>query len=513
MRHLAGTVDELRGKRAARWIRESTPGQFDRYGPEAQRELQDQAIRSLGLVDTGLEWRAAHSGRTVYRSPEMAGMMAAAERGEFEVLLVGYVSRWQRNLRRTLELLEDTLHPAGVAVYFADEEILSSNERHWDQLVDEAKDAERYSRRLSRRIREGYASKLAKQRDPAGHPPYGFRRDEAKLLEPDPANLATVRQVFGLAAAGHTDADLAARTGVGLFTVRGILTSPLYVGRLRDGTQAHWAPLVDQALWDAAASKRAQRATNAGRHADPRRPYAFAQLHCAACGTRLTGDTGYYRHREPCQAFVAAAPTSKPRRGRTNGHAYAMGRYEGIVDDLLGHVTLDAAQLAAVVSFNAGVAPGPSQAELDRIARERQRALDRYLRDRNTARLGEAMAALDRDQAALQAPKPAEPVPADVAVRYLRELPKTWAKAKGGQGRAMLATALFDRIDVLGLREATVHLSAHAVRHGLAAVLPAEFDSPVSGRGERIRADTPSPSLLIPVANIPSYVGRVWKTA
>ena len=33
------------------------------------------------------------------------------------------------------------------------------------------------------------------------------------------------------------------------------------------------------------------------------------------------------------------------------------------------------------------------------------------------------------------------------------------------------------------------------------------------GRGERVRADTPSQSLLIPVANIPSYVGRVSKTA
>jgi hypothetical protein len=33
------------------------------------------------------------------------------------------------------------------------------------------------------------------------------------------------------------------------------------------------------------------------------------------------------------------------------------------------------------------------------------------------------------------------------------------------------------------------------------------------GRGERIRADTPSPSLLIPVTNVPTYVGRVWKTA
>jgi hypothetical protein len=31
----------------------------------------------------------------------------------------------------------------------------------------------------------------------------------------------------------------------------------------------------------------------------------------------------------------------------------------------------------------------------------------------------------------------------------------------------------------------------------------------LNGRGERLRADTPSPSLLIPVTNIPSYVGRV----
>jgi hypothetical protein len=34
-----------------------------------------------------------------------------------------------------------------------------------------------------------------------------------------------------------------------------------------------------------------------------------------------------------------------------------------------------------------------------------------------------------------------------------------------------------------------------------------------NGRGERVRAETPSPSLLIPVANIPSHLGRVWKTA
>jgi len=131
MSRLPTSPDALVGLRAARWIRESTTGQFDRYGPEAQIELQDASIRRLGLVDTGLVWTAAHSGRTVYRSSEMAAMLDSARNGAFDVLLVGYVSRWQRNLRRTLELLEDTLHPAGVAVWFADEEILSSCDRHW----------------------------------------------------------------------------------------------------------------------------------------------------------------------------------------------------------------------------------------------------------------------------------------------------------------------------------------------------------------------------------------------
>jgi len=97
-----------------------------------------------------------------------------------------------------------------------------------------------------------------------------------------------------------------------------------------------------------------------------------------------------------------------------------------------------------------------------------------------------AMAALDREEAAVRAPADVEPVPADVAVRYLRELPKTWAKAGGGKGRQLLASALFDRIEVLGLQEMAIELSAHAARYGVGAVLPGELRLPVNGRGERI---------------------------
>ncbi len=468
MRRLPAAVEELRGLRAARWIRESTSGQFDRYGPDAQAELQDRALARLGLTDTGLAWRAARSGRTVYRSAEMAAMLAAAGRGEFDVLLVGYVSRWQRNLRQTLNLLEDTLHPAGVAVYFCDEEILSSCERHWDQLVDEAKDAERYSRRLSRRIREGYASKRTSQRDPGGRPPYGFRRDEAKLLEPDPSAAATVRRVYELAAGGLPDREIAHSVGLPLFTVRGILTSPLYVGRLRDGAPAHWPPLVPVPLWEQARGVRERRATKTGHPADPRRPYALSALHCASCGARLTGDTGYYRHREPCPAFVEAKPSGPRGRGRWNGHAYRMELYEQVVEAVLDRASLGAA-LASVVGASARTELGPDQAALDRVRRERERAMGRYLRDRDGAVLEAEMRRLDGEEAAARRPRSADAVPADVAVAYLRELPVTWRKATGGTGRQLTADALFERIEVLGLQEATVHLSEHAVRHGLAA--------------------------------------------
>ena len=104
-------------------------------------------------------------------------------------------------------------------------------------------------------------------------------------------------------------------------------------------------------------------------------------------------------------------------------------------------------------------------------------------------RLDATMRELDRAAEAAWTPKTADVIPADVAVRYLRELPDTWRAAKGGAGQQLLASALFSRIEILGLRETTVHLTEHAVRHGIAAALPEEVGISVSGRGERSRHD------------------------
>jgi hypothetical protein len=70
---------------------------------------------------------------------------------------------------------------------------------------------------------------------------------------------------------------------------------------------------------------------------------------------------------------------------------------------------------------------------------------------------------------------------------YLRDLATTWHKAEGGAGRRILAEALFERIDALGFREATLLLTDTAIAHGFAEVIPERIDLTVGyGRGERI---------------------------
>ena len=168
MKRLPRSLDDIGGLRVARWIRESTKGQYDRFGPASQREQQDRFIERYGLIDTGRLFQVAQSGTTVWRSPTMIQMLDEAKAGGFDLLLAGYSDRWQRNLRRTLELLEDHLHPAGVALVMCDRRIISSDPNDWDELVAESAGAEKYSRRLSERITEGYAAKFAQENDPGG---------------------------------------------------------------------------------------------------------------------------------------------------------------------------------------------------------------------------------------------------------------------------------------------------------------------------------------------------------
>jgi hypothetical protein len=120
------------------------------------------------------------------------------------------------------------------------------------------------------------------------------------------------------------------------------------------------------------------------------------------------------------------------------------------------------------------------------------------------------MSRLDTDEACARQPS-ADAMSAGEVVDYLRDLPRVWAEAPTSRSR--IAEALFERIEVLGFQRARVHPSGAAIGRGLVAALPVSCSLPVYGRGERASTDTPSPSLIIPVTNVPSYVYRTSKTA
>ena len=211
-------------------------------------------------------------------------------------------------------------------------------------------------------------------------------------------------------------------------------------------------------------------------------------LRCMACGRRLTGDTGYYRHRDACTEFMEAQPVLPPTRGRHSvGRGYRSDWYEEVVTKLLSQIHLDNSVIADVVAeLNGNDLPDP--AALSRIDRERAAALQRLQRDRDVRAWEAATLRLDVQEAEVRSTR-SDGIPAGKVVEYLRGLPVTWQRAKGGTGRRLLAETLFSEVRALGFREMEFELTAHAVRMGLEATLPS---GPLAirvsgyGRGERI---------------------------
>ena len=487
MTRLPTSLDALSGLRAARWVRESTERQVDRYGPDAQREQQDQALARYGLRDTGLAWKVAHSGRTVAGTRAFVDMLARAGH-DYDVLLVGYVSRFARDLRTAVNARHE-LHAAGAALLFCDERLLSSDEEAWETWAREAVEAEAYSRRLGRRIREGYAAKRRRHVDPGGRAPFGFGRiGEPPLLEPDPTQIDTVGRAFTLAAAGRIDRDVASETGLTLDTVRSMLRNPLYAGRLRDGTPTRFEPLVEPALYATVQDRRAARTSRRPGRPARRSTYLLPMLECAACGQRLIGNSGRYRHRDPCPAFEAAVnQPGQPVRGqhrRVPGRSYPQDAYERVIPLVLERVQLAADDVAATVALyqeaSGGADPDPGAQE--RIERERDRALARYKRTRDPAELEATMRRLDAEEQAARQSVARAPLSAAEVVAYLRDLPRLWADGQPAQRRA-LAEALFARVRALGIRRIEITPTEAAAEHGLADAFGADEVVMVGARG------------------------------
>lgn len=477
MTRLPSSLDDLGGRRAARWIRESTDRQAERYGPDAQREQQDRALERFGLVDTGLAWQVAHSGRTVARTAAFAEMRAAAG-DTFDVLLVGYVSRFARDLRTAVNARHD-LHAAGAALLFCDERVLSSDEDAWESWAREALEAEAYSRRLGRRVTEGYEAKFRRHRDPGGNAPLGFRRVEGRL-EVDPVTIGRAVEAFRRYAAGTVSmATLEAETGIDHEAMKGMLRNPIYNGWVRrhrrrpDETllEAPWRAdrPVDDALWARVQEVRHDRDTGGGR-APRRHVHPLAGLLFCPCGARLRGEASpkrraewtqrRYRHPDACPHWATSTRTAR--------------LLEEPIDAQVTQMRLGAPLLANLRRLAGVSVPAVAtslrrrqlERELELAARRHARraiATDAYLAEHG--RLVEAIEA-DREHG-----RDAAVVDPDAAIGWLRDMRRLW-RAMDDAGRRDLAHALYQRISATSDGVVGVALTPEAERHGAALAMP-----------------------------------------
>ncbi|MBX3031433.1 MAG: recombinase family protein [Chloroflexi bacterium] len=478
MTRLPRTVDDLRGLRCARWIRESTGRQAEKNGPEAQREQQDWAIERYGLVDTGIVWSVAHTGRTIARTDQWAAMMASAGQ-DWDVLVVGYVSRFARNLRDAVNARHD-IHGAGASILFADDRLLTSDEDAWEQWARETVEAEAYSRRLGRRVTEAYGAKFRRHKDPGGNAPLGFVRDDDGFLMPDPSSIGRAVAVFERYGEGTVSlVGLEAETGIDREALKVMIRNPIYNGWVRRHRRqpdeqvlpAAWRddPPVSDALWARVQEVRAERYHGGGRPT-PRHIHMLAGLLVCRCGARIRATTDVkrtpyrrrYQHERVCDQWDGP---------RTRLAAL----YEGQISDQVEGIRTDAWVVANIRRLAGTRPPRPDSTSL------RRRQVERDLEDlarRHARRAIDTAAYLAEHQrltvlldSIVDVPSDAPVVDPDVAVAYLRDMRRLW-RDMDDAGRRALAPRIYERITVEPSGVVSVQPTAEAMRHGLVFALP-----------------------------------------
>jgi DNA invertase Pin-like site-specific DNA recombinase len=478
-RPLPRSLDDLRGLRAARWVRESTQGQFDRYGPASQHQSMDSFVERHGLIDTGLVYTAAQSGRTVWKSDAMAQMSEDARAGRFDVLLTGYFDRWQRNLRRTLELVEDVLHPSGVAWIMCDRRLVSSDPRDWDQMVTEAHESERFSRRLGDRITDGYAAKFKGVGDPGGHAGLGFRRaGDAHVLEIDPDTIGTAVALFNRYATGSVSiGQLAGEFAMTEGAVTMILRNPIYNGWVcrhrRSGTEerqpAAWRAIapVSDALWERVAEIRARRQSLHGGPWEPDPADMLRGLLYCTCGTRIKSDgtMGTPPRRRKAHPRHRDCADWGPQEG------YSASTYERWIAAQMSGLRFDSVTKAKIVralTDTHGRVVSASKGRIDRMKRDL--ALD-HAADRITdRRYLEQMAALRVEGETIPV-HPRTDIDPEEAAAYVAGIAATWARATPDE-RTRLVQATYEKVTVRGSQVLRAKLTPMAEQVGLPALLP-----------------------------------------
>lgn len=267
---------------AALYIRVSTSDQVDGYSLDAQRHAGRIFARSRSydvVAEYADEGLSAHTDNLAKR-PAFSRLLADAEAGRFEIIVVHKMDRFTRKLRVLLECVERLRRAKVTVVSVSEPDFDFATPTGFLGMGIMGTISEWYSRNLSEETKKGWAQRKRSGLY-AGRLPFGVRKSDAGIPEPDPATHAGLLLAFESAASGLTDAEVAdvlhaagyrpnATARRARFTkdaLRVILQNRFYVGELPAGKRGKdgWLPgahqpIVAPSLFDQAQQQRTRRA-------------------------------------------------------------------------------------------------------------------------------------------------------------------------------------------------------------------------------------------------------------
>lgn len=330
-------------QQVALYVRVSSQEQIEGYSLDAQERAGRAYAEAHGWEVTAIYRDEGRSARTddVGKRPAFGQMLADAERGVFTVLIVHKLDRFARNLRMTLEMLE-RLERSHVAFVSISEQMDFSTPIGKVILATLAAFAQYYSDNLSTETRKGKAERK-QQGLWNGLLPYGTTVGRAGLPILDTrewaCNLDTgatlshgagLQLAFQLAAAGHSDRDIARRLtahgyrttgnrGANPFTkdaVRVILRNHFYIGELPDddgGTvPGRHHPIIAPERFADVQHRRVAARTGIQSKTAKRSPWALSGVgRCAGCGAVLRANGRYARCPTRIQGGACQQPSAR----------------------------------------------------------------------------------------------------------------------------------------------------------------------------------------------------------
>lgn len=183
------------------YLRISSHNQVGNNSMNAQEEAIRQYAKEHNIKIIGVYKDVAKSGTSIIHRPGYQKMMSDLEKHpEVKDIIVHNLDRLHRNAREQHNMIYE-LKVKGIGI-LTTSGLNTLDEDCMSDILDEAADAEKYSRRLSKETMKGLKVNAEKMLHNGGTPPYGYVVGPDKKLYIDLAKEPAVKAIFEKYAAG-----------------------------------------------------------------------------------------------------------------------------------------------------------------------------------------------------------------------------------------------------------------------------------------------------------------------